>query len=95
MGSKEFSIEDGAFSDLEAERLVDLLGERVGELGVGRDFAAALSAGPVFCGAEKRYTDALAAMCRGYEPAFYVTHGTRYVAAVRVRAQADFEKTDK
>ena len=48
------AVEDGAFGDLEAEGLVDTLGEGVGDGTVGGDFAAALCARPFFGGAEER-----------------------------------------
>jgi len=51
--SEGLAIQDGAFSDLEAEALVDALGESVGDGSVGGDFAAALCAGPFFGGAEE------------------------------------------
>jgi hypothetical protein len=51
--SQGLAIEDGAFGDLEAEGLVDMLGESVGDGSVGGDFAAALCAGPFFGCAEE------------------------------------------
>ena len=51
--SEGLKIEDGAFGDLEAEGLVDALGERVGNGSVGGNFAAALCARPFFGGAEE------------------------------------------
>ena len=60
--SEGFAVEDAALGDLEAEGLVDLLGEFVGELGVRRHFEAALGAGPLFGSAEEGRAYALAAV---------------------------------
>jgi hypothetical protein len=94
-GSEGFAVEDGAFGDLEAEGFVDLLGERVGDGGVGGEFAAALGAGPVFGGAEECGADALAAVGIGDVPAFDVADRVRFVATFGVGAEADFEEARK
>ena len=51
--SEDLAIEDGAFGHLEAEGLVDALGDCVEDGSVGGDFAAALCAGPFFGSAEE------------------------------------------
>jgi hypothetical protein len=56
---------------------------------------AALSASPGFRGAQEFSADALAAAMFLDEPTFHVTDGARNVAAVRTRAKASFEKSDK
>lgn len=80
---------------MEAEGFVDALGEGVGDLSVGGDFAAASRASPVFGGAEEGGTDAMSSVGLGDVPAFDVTDSVAFVTALGVRAEADFEEARK
>ena len=86
---------NAAVDDLKAEGVVGLLGDGVIDEGVGGHFAAAVAAGPGFGGSEEGAADAPAAEVRRNIPAFEVADGVGDVAAVSVRAEADFGESDE
>ena len=92
---KRLTIVHAPVNDLEAQSLVAGLREFVVDPCIRRHFDAPVASGPIFRGRKKSPADTAVPNLLGDVPALQITHRSRRVATIGVRAQVDFSKAEE
>ena len=90
-GSQSFAVVDTAINDLKPQRFVSALGYVIVEPRIRRHLNAPVAPCPVFGSRHKLCAYALLTLTLQYEPTLDEPYRNSGVAAVGVRAQANFE----
>lgn len=92
---KRLTIVHAPVNDLKAQGFVAGLREFVVDPCIRRHFDASVGSGPIFCGRKKSAADPAVPNLLGDVPALQITHRSRRIATIGVRAQVDFSKAEE